>query len=124
SSASVSSTVAAGNALVLLCAAQAFVCIFDQQIADRKPTPLGFCCESLRQLGRNNHRATDTVVALPHIIGRVRQALSSRTISATTALAWGRSGAGRGRSIGRGSSGWGSRGPGPARRAQAHAAVD
>jgi aryl-alcohol dehydrogenase-like predicted oxidoreductase len=29
-------------------APQAFVCVFDQQITDRKPTALGFCCESLR----------------------------------------------------------------------------
>jgi len=103
---------------------QSFVCVFDQQVTDRKPTALGFGGESVSQLGGDDHRATDVVVALPHIVRRLRQALSSLRQSAATAGQAGRTVAECGRSRGRGSSGWGSPAPARARRAPADAVAD
>jgi hypothetical protein len=46
-------------------ATEAFVCVLDQQVTDREASPLGLSGEPLCQLGRENDRATNAVVALP-----------------------------------------------------------
>ena len=62
-------------------APQAFVRVFDEQVADRETSPLGFGGEPFGQFGRQDDGATDAIVAFPHLIGGLRQAPSSRTPS-------------------------------------------
>jgi hypothetical protein len=67
--------------VITLCsfATQAFFCVLDQPFADRNATPLDLGGEPLREFGRDDNGATDAVVALPYLVGRLRQAPSSRT---------------------------------------------
>src|SRR6266536_508056 len=102
---------------------QAFVCVLDQQVTDREATPLGLGGKPVGQLGRGDNGATDAVVALPHFVGRLRQALSSRTQFVVTVPRAERIGGGRDRSTDRGNSGWGSPAPGRARPAPVEGAA-
>jgi hypothetical protein len=53
---------------------QAFVRVLDQQVADRKAASLGLGSKPLGQLCRDDHGAADAIVALPDLVGRLRQA--------------------------------------------------
>src|SRR6266436_3037519 len=78
-------------------ALEAFLGVFGQQVADRQAALLGPGGEPLGQRARHDHHAPHAVVALPHVVGRLRHALSSRRTRARAPQTR-RTGAARGRS--------------------------
>src|SRR4029079_19198323 len=90
---------------------QAVVRVLDQQVADREPAFLGLGGEPLCQLGRDDDGASDAIVALPYLVGGLRQVLSFGMRLELQVPRARRSDARRGRSGGRGNSGWESPAP-------------
>src|SRR5262249_13995842 len=89
--------------------------VFDKEVADGETSPLRLRCEPLGQFGRQDNRATDAIVALPDLVGCLRQALSSRPRCGTTAPRAGHSDAECGHSGDRDSSDSESLAPAPGR---------